>query len=291
MRSVNWLRIGRDALVVAGIALALYYWLYLIGNGSPVDVAWYWSADPHNLYPHPELAERNGYNYSPAFEYVVAWGRALPFDVFASVWRLILIAALVYMAGPFTLLVLMTVPVASEINAANIQILLALAVVVGFRWPASWAFVLLTKVSPGVGLLWFAMRRQWRMLVVALGVTASIAAVSLVQNPDAWRGWIALITDGQMPSVSPFYLPLTVRLPFALAFVVGAGLTGKRWPVVVGATLALPVFYWTSASMLVGVLPFAREALGRQLNEHGWTLDRGRSARLRPGEARSAATA
>lgn len=279
MREVNWLRLVRDGLVVLGVIFALYYWLWLLGHGSPVDAAWYWSADPHNLYPHPELAEHNGYNYSPAFEFVISWGRLLPFEVFVAVWRLILIAALVYMAGPFTLFVLLTVPVASEVNAGNIQILLALAVVLGFRWPATWSFVLLTKVSPGVGLLWFAMRRQWRMLAIALGVTGVIAVVSIVRDPDAWRGWIALITSGATPSVAPFYLPLTVRLPFALAIIVAGGLTGKRWPVVVGATLALPVFYTISPSMLVGVLPFAREALGRVLARRGWTLERGRVAR------------
>ena len=39
--------------------------------------------------------------------------------------------------------------------------------------------------------------------------------------------------------------------------------TGRRWPVVVGATIALPVYYITSSAMLVGVLPYARQALGR----------------------------
>ena len=28
------------------------------------------------------------------------------------------------------------------------------------RWPAAWAFVLLTKMTPGIGLLWFAFRRD-----------------------------------------------------------------------------------------------------------------------------------
>jgi hypothetical protein len=35
----------------------------------------------------------------------------------------------------------------------------------------------------------------------------------------------------------------------------------------VGSTLALPVYYIISTSMLVGVLPFLREALGRLLAE------------------------
>ena len=51
------------------------------------------------------------------------------------------------------------------------------------------------------------------------------------------------------------------------SIIVWGGVTGYRWPVVVGSTLALPVFYTISPSMLVGVLPFAREALGRWLDQ------------------------
>jgi hypothetical protein len=81
---------------------------------------------------------------------VVGWGRHLPFDVFVGIWRTILLATLVWLAGPFTPFVLLLVPVASEVNAGNIQILLAGAIVAGFRWPGTWSFVLLTKVTPGI---------------------------------------------------------------------------------------------------------------------------------------------
>src|SRR5206468_4784243 len=112
--------------------------------------------------------------------------RAIPEAVFVAIWRAILLAALVYLAGPFTIFVLFTVPVASEINAGNIQILLALAIVLGFRWPGPWAFVLLTKVTPGVGLLWFAIRREWRALAIAFGFTAALVAVSFLGRPGGW---------------------------------------------------------------------------------------------------------
>jgi hypothetical protein len=49
----------------------------------------------------------------------------------------------------------------------------------------------------------------------------------------------------------------------AVAIVVIAAWRGWRWPVVVAATLALPAFYTISPSLLVGVIPFAREAFGR----------------------------
>lgn len=258
----------RDALILLGILAAATYWLYLTnGGGLPVDVRYYWAADPANLYPHPEAGEHNGYNYSPAFEFVAGWWRAIPFEVYAAIWRAVLLAILVYLAGPFTIFVLLTVPVASEINAANIQIPLALAVVLGFRWPAAWGFLILTKLTPGIGLLWFLLRRQWRHLFVALGVTAAIAAVSFVLMPDAWAGYIRLLTATPAPAVAPYYLPFWTRLPFAIAIIAWGALTGHRWPVVVGATIALPVYYITSSAMFVGVLPYVREALGRLVEE------------------------
>ena len=199
-------------LVGAGVALAVMYWWQLTQTGgSPVDARWYWSADPANLYPHPELGERNGYNYSPAFELVVGWGRLLPFEVFTAIWRAFLLATVVYLAGPFTVLVLLWYPVASEINAGNIQLLLALAIVLGFRWPVTWAFVLLTKVTPGLGLVWFLLRRRWRDLAIALGLTMAVALVTFALWPDRWAAYVKLITGGPAPAVAPWDLTLTDR--------------------------------------------------------------------------------
>jgi hypothetical protein len=275
---MNWFRLARDVAVLLGIVGAVVMWWYYTTSelSLPVDVRYYWAADPSHLYLHPELAEKNGYNYTPAFEFVVGWGRLLPFETFVAIWRAILLAAVVYLAGPLTLPVLLLVPVASEINAGNIQILLALAIVLGFRWAGTWAFVLLTKVTPGIGLLWFVVRREWRPLRLALGVTAVFLVASLITHGSQWPGYLSLITGGTAPAVAPYYLPLWVRLPPAIAIVVIGARLGWRWTVVVGSTLALPVFYIISWSMLVGVLPFVREAGGRWLERHGWSLERRR---------------
>lgn len=257
-----------------GIVFAAYYWYQLTSTiGLPVDVHAYWVADPANLYPPADSPlHRDAYLYSPAFELVVGWGRQFTFETFVAIWRAILLVALVWMAGPFTAIVLFTVPVASEINAGNIQILAAAAIVLAFRrglaWPGLWAFVLLTKVTPGIGLLWFAGRRQWRAFGVALGVTAAIAGVTFLVWPDRWLDWIALLRSGGTPGpLSPFYLPFWPRFLGAAAIVLIGAWRGWRWPVVVGATLALPAFYTISPSMLVGVLPFLREATGRLLEQ------------------------
>ncbi len=264
-----WVRWAPRLAVFAttmGIAFAVAYWWQLTSTGGePVDVQAYWAADPNALYPSGDNWRETGYLYSPAFELVVGWGRLLPLEVFVALWRGLLLAVLVYLAGPLSLPVLLTIPVASEINAGNIQILMALAIVAGFRWPGAWAFVVLTKLTPGVGLLWFLLRRQWRPFLIAMGVTTAIAVATGVLWPDRWLGYLSLIGGHPAPAVSPWYVTFWQRLPFAIAAIAVGAWRGWRWPVVVGATLALPVFYWISPSMLVGVLPFVRAAAGRWL--------------------------
>jgi hypothetical protein len=277
-------------LVGIGIVFAAYYWLQLTTTtGAPVDVHAYWAANPDHLYPDPSNPlSTDAYLYAPAFEVLVGWGRHLPFEAFVAIWRGILLAVMVWLAGPVAGLVVFAAPVASEINAGNIQMLLAAAIVLGFRgvgggrvtlerdgagrpadgawWPAAWAFVLLTKVTPGVGLLWFALRREWRPLGIALGATAAITAVTFAIWADRWLAWLnLLVAGGSPPPLAPYYLPFVPRLAVAVGIVVIAAWRGWRWPVVVAAMLALPAFYFLSPSILVGVLPFARQAAGRWL--------------------------
>ena len=271
-RAVDWIA-GNAKLISlfftgCGIVFAAYYWLQLTTTtAQPVDVHWYWAADPNNLYPNPAAAPAERLQLLAG----VRAGRRLGSPpVVRGVHRDLagapaprprLARGPVHRPGPFT------VPVASEVNAGNIQILLAAAIVLSFRrgraWPAAWAFVLLTKVTPGVGLLWFVLRRKWRELAWALGATAAISVVTFVAWPDRWFDWLALLTAGSPPPVPPYNLALLPRLAAAVAIVTIGAWRGWRWPVVVAATLALPAFYTISPSMLVGVLPFAREALGR----------------------------
>jgi hypothetical protein len=268
---MTWTRIARDAFVLLGIIAAGLVWLtYAMSpsSGSPVDAHAYWVANQNDLYAAARAGETDDrFLYSPAFAQAMVWAPLLPFAVFMAIWRAILLGALVYLAGPFTVLILFLPPVASEINAGNIQILLALVVVVGFTNPAAWAFVLLTKVTPGVGLLWFALRRRWRDLAVALGVTGVIVGVSVAINARAWADFIDLLSGGPSQPVAPYYLPFVPRLVVAIAVIAIGAWRGWKWPVVVGATLALPIYFFISTSMLVGVLPFVRKALGRLIDE------------------------
>ena len=76
----------------------------------------------------------------------------------------------------------------------NPQAVVAAAIVLGFRHPAAWGFVFLTKIGPGLGIVWFAVRREWRSLALALGATVVIAALSMVLSIGAWADFIGSLS-------------------------------------------------------------------------------------------------
>ncbi len=179
----------------------------------------------------------------------------LPWMLFMAIWTGLLIGAVRYLTGPrlFAAGVLLATV---EVAGGNISLLLAVAIVVGFRWPAAWAFVLLTKVTPGIGLLWFVVRREWRQLGIALGATVLVIAASSILMPRAWLDWFNLLTalpgrDGTWAAVP---IPLVVRLPVAVAVVVWGARSNRRWTVPVAAMLALPALWYGGLTMLLAVI-------------------------------------
>jgi hypothetical protein len=253
----------RDGLAIAGVIVAA--WMYLVvGDRTWADPAAdgliYWAVDPSNPYPGAEVGGENAYLYSPAFAQVFALIGLLPREVFVVGWTLLLAAVALWLARPWpAALLVLLLPVSQEILIGNIHLLLAAAIVVGFRWPAAWAFVLLTKVTPGVGLLWFVVRREWRALAIALGATAAIVAVSYVVAPQPWHDWIALLRrDGGAESWR-----LYVRVALAAVLVVWGARTDRPWTIPAAALLALPVVWSDSFSMLLGSVALGLGSEGR----------------------------
>lgn len=242
--------------MVGATAVGALLWVVFVltlGEGISVDVRAYYLAS----YGGSDLGGESAYLYSPLFAQVTEPLRALGWDAFRTGWRLLEVAALVILTGPLSGPLLWVSPVATEVNAGNIHLLMSLAIVAGFRWPAAWAFVLLTKVTPGVGLLWFAVRREWRSLGIALGVTAALIGVSFVLNPGAWLEWVTLLArqSGDYADKNPVIsAPLVVRLVAAALLVTWGARTDRRWTVIVAAYLALPVTWITGLSMLCGLV-------------------------------------
>ncbi len=175
-----------------------------------------------------------------------------------AVWTALLIGAVRFLTGPRLLAAGLLFPFTlMEVAGGNVSLLLAVAIVVGFRWPAAWALVLLTKITPGIGLLWFAVRREWRHLAIALGATAAIVAVSALMLPQQWRDWVDVIIGnaGKGGTWASVPVPLWIRMPIAIAVVVWGARTDRAWTVPVAAMLALPALWYGGISMLLAVIP------------------------------------
>ena len=256
-----------------GIAVAVGAWALIVIFSDPWGRLWgtgqdarcYWQATLANPYLHSDWNDPIAYVYSPAFLQLVSPLTALPWQAFMAVWTALLVLAVRFLTGPRLLAAGLLFPFAAmEVAGGNVSLLLAAAIVVGFRWPAAWSIVLLTKITPGIGLLWFAVRREWRSLAIALGVTAAIALVSFVVLPGQWRAWIDVVVQNALAGKSGTWasvpIPLWIRLPFAIALVVWGARTDRRWTVPVAAMLALPALWYGGLSMLLAVIPLLPES-------------------------------
>src|SRR5262249_18763929 len=162
--------------------------------------------------------------------------------VFTALWTALNCATLWFLLRRWALPSLLFLPIPFEIVSGNVHLLYAAAIVLGFRWAGTWALMFLTKVTPGIGVLWFAARRDWRPLGIALGFTGAIVAVSFAIDPASWRQWIDLIRSGAAGAGSGtletvgWYVPLALapRLVAAAVVVVVAALAGRRWLLPIG---------------------------------------------------------
>jgi hypothetical protein len=258
----------RRVLGAFGLLLAVGLLVVIAAGAEPFepdsyrpgqDARAYWSVSMDDPYVPGSVGEESAYLYSPAFLQVLAPLRALPWTVFLVSWTVLLLAVLFWLSGPllFAPLIVLTFP---ELWGGNITILLAAGLVLGFRRPGSWALALLTKVTPGIGLLWFGVRREWRALLEAVAVTGAIVAVSVALAPDQWADWFRLLASstGSSTVAGSVPLPLVLRLPVAAVVIAYAARTDRRWLLPVGVLLAMPVIWWGSFAMLAGLVALRR---------------------------------
>jgi len=285
---VSKLRPMRDGAIVACLVLALGHALGLLATG--VDAHAYWAADPFDPYGGTRPAEQDAYFYAPPFAQLLGPLHLLPWPWFIAIWTLVLTAALVWQAGLWTGFVLLLVPVFADLTVGNIHLLLGAAIVAGFRWPWLWALPLLTKITPGIGLLWFVLRREWRNLAIALGATAAISAISFVLAPGLWFEWLGVLEAAAKAPDWVFIvpIPLWARAIPAVLLVSWGALTDRRWTVPVASMLALPILWVNGMAMLVAVIPLVPRLVGDSPASR-W-LARGRD-RVEPAEAATTAPA
>lgn len=240
-------------IFAAARLLDLYPW-----NERIFDLWAYWSTRFGIDYGLSRPGESGDYIYSPAFAHLIAPLTALPFPAFAALWTAMLVAALGWLSGWRAFFLGVLAPVTMSIAIGQVDLLMAIAIVIGFRYPAAWLLPILTKVTPGVGLVWFAVRREWRELTVALGATFAVVAVSFAIDPAAWAGWLGMLLKFEFPTAANgVYLPVPVwvRLPLVVLLIAWGAKTDRRWVLPVGVALSLPTVWLNTPTILIGMLP------------------------------------
>jgi len=258
-------RLGLDLFIVVAVVLVTlrlfdkYPW-----TSSFVDMHTYWATGAGVSYATSNPYVVGAYLYAPAFAQALdPITTTLPWPWFAAMWTAAICAAYVWLVGRWAFPLVLAGAMALELYLGQIDVFIAAAIVIGFRYPAVWAFPLLTKVAPGIGLVWFVVRREWRNLAIALTATVAIAGASAVLAPSLWHDWYDLlrrsITDKQVVDGAYLGIPVWLRLPFALTIIVWGARTNRHWTVPVAALLAMPILWINVFALLIAVVPLREE--------------------------------
>ncbi len=254
----------RTVLRAVAIGWLVFWWIWLqsqLGTSPEYDSDAYWGFALADLYTGTALGDRGAFLYSPW----VAWGfapfSALPYPAFYALLSAASMAALVWILGwELAAISLFALPISNEIARGNIHLLLGAAIVAGMRWPAAWAWVLLTKVTPGIGLAWFAFRREWRTLATAAGATMGLVAIGFAIDADLWTRWFGMLVAnvGATGPNSLFEIPVLPRLAAAAVIIGLAAWRNRPAAIPVAAMLALPAVWVNSLAILVACWPLWR---------------------------------
>ena len=247
----------RDALIIAGLARMLWY--FAVQGIHPwtfigIDARAYWGVDQAHPYAESGVGVVSTFLYSPAFAQLMAPFQALSFEVFYVLWTILSVVVLIWLVRPWPwALLILALPISYELFVGQVHLFIAAAIVIGFRQPLAWSFPILTKVTPGVGLLWFAVRREWRALAIAVGGTLAIVGASYLVSPSAWQDWIAFLTASS--GGGDVLIP---RVIVGAAIVLAGALTNQRWTVAVAVWIALPVVWIESWVILLATIRLTR---------------------------------
>lgn len=240
---------------------------------TPGDDMAYWIAGMRlaagqAIYAPAEIAfEPFAYHYPPPLAQVLApVTLVVPAMAYAVLYRALMLVALWDIAGRrmLSMLALLAfVPAAVALRIENVEIFMALGLVIGLqRWP--WLFTVgaLIKVSPGLGLVYLALRRRWRDFLVASAVGLVITGASFLLAPDLWWAWLDAITGrADMVGNSIVPVPYSVRAITGFVLAIVAGLVGRRTGelmLVAAVTIANPGLSLQGFAVLIAAIPIWR---------------------------------
>jgi hypothetical protein len=265
-------------LLLALAALGGILLVVIIGTfwQGPNDSLAYWIAAERlmagePIYTGQSVVEPYAYHYPPPLAQALApFTLVVPALLYVILYRALLLLTTWDLAGRrmlWMLALIAFVPVATELRFENVQLFMALAIVYGLgRWPWAFAIMAVIKVSPGLGVVYLGIRRQWRDAAIAAAVGVAIVAISFALDPTLWRAFFEQI-GGQagVAGNSLVPLPYVVRAVIGLVLVVAGGLIGRRTGellLVAGVTAANPNLALSGFAVLAAAVPIWRAGPG-----------------------------
>jgi hypothetical protein len=266
---ISWtaarLRALRHGLWFAAFAFALAGLGWVLGDLAGVDAHAYWASWRNGLYSAaPE--QRDAYLYSPVFAEALWPLTLLSWPVFYALWMIAATASYAWLLAPLgrrwaTPLLFICFP---EIVFGNVWPFFALVLVLGLRRPGLWAFPILLKLTPAVGLLWFVTRREWRATFIAALATLAIAGLSIVVAPHFWLEWWRLLlhpadfTNASRATLRPLlHFPAAIRLgvglPISVALTIYAARSNRPRLLAPAMLFASPVLGLNTLALLTAI--------------------------------------
>jgi hypothetical protein len=256
-----WARVS--SAVALGLLVSWWIWLQRYdGFEHWIDASAFWGIQlDDSLYATP-LGDPGAFVYSPVVAQLLAPVGSVPFPVFYALLSAANLTVMILMAGPRLALLLLVFfpPIASEVGTGNIHLLIGGAIVLAFRHPGWWALPLLTKVTPGIGVVWHAFRGEWRVLATVCLITILLVVPSAAIAGDLWFAWFERLAASDTSDTRGLFdtVPLWMRVSIAVGIVWLAARLDRPALVICATIVALPVIWVNALAMLVAVLPFYR---------------------------------
>jgi hypothetical protein len=242
----------RHGFLLAALVWVVAIALSIVPPGS--DATQFYEHRWPTPYSATDYASGTGFYYTPPVALLFAVLTRFGLPIFAGIMSGAGLLSLYYLLGKWAWVGLLFPPVWWDISAGNINTLLGAVAVAG---GASWSVAFLTKVSPGIGWAWHALRREWRPARRGIGVTLLACAVSLLIAPNLWMEWLDSLLANSLGYAGPGYfavpIPLVPRLAAASAVVALGAIRGWRWVTPIAVTLAMPVLWWSALAPLVAI--------------------------------------
>ena len=222
-------------------------------NGFGYDAYAYWDVRLADIYGRSfgQLTAFGAFRYAPPIAALFAPFHLLPWPVFLGLWVALLWAALAWLGGRWTLAACVFVGIPWSIYEGNVDLLLAVLVVAGLRWPAVLSLAILAKATTAIVLVWFLLRRDWRSLGISLAALAALVLLTLPFTFDQWPRYFAMLADNAGAPESAW---IGLRVLVAIGLISLASVTNRAWLVGVAAAVAQPTLTIRSLAVVMAAV-------------------------------------